>query len=137
MSINKNGMVKLMSFGFKYGIPNANFYFDVSFAKNPARNDKWGLFGVIDHEMVDFVLKQEPVSKFIELMVPLIEHIASVDSFQTVALGCNSGRHRSPIIIDEIAARLVKRVNVSVEHRNLPEYETFIYSIARGGDSSK
>src|SRR4051812_15527267 len=91
------GSVQLLSFGFKFGPPAANYSFDVSFIKNPARDDRWGMHGVIDPEMVDFVLRQEPVARFVDLVVPLVRHVATVDAFQVVAFGCNAGRHRSPI----------------------------------------
>lgn len=124
-----HGTIKLMSFGFKYGPPAANYYFDVSFAVNPARQDRWGMDALVDHEMVDFVLFQSAVGTFIELVVPLIEHTSRLDSYQVVAFGCNSGRHRSPIIVNEVASRLVGKVPMLVEHRDLPDSENVMYSI--------
>jgi len=120
------GLVKLISFGFKYGLPPANYYFDVSFAKNPARESKWGLFAKEDSEMAKYVLQQEKVTEFINLVVPLIYHLAELDGFQTVAFGCNSGRHRSPIIVNEVARRLGNDIRHFVWHRDQPEYEKFV-----------
>ena len=126
------GYIKIMSFGFKFGQPPANHYFDVSFPTNPARQENWGLFAMVDPQMVEFILKQPPVVKFIDMVVPLIEHLATLDAGQVIAFGCNSGRHRSPIIADEIGARLAGKVPVRVEHRDLPEYESFLYEIFHG-----
>ncbi|MEC4986486.1 MAG: RNase adapter RapZ, partial [Oscillatoria sp. PMC 1076.18] len=131
------GRVKIMSFGFKYGLPNANYYFDVSFAKNPARQKAWGMFGTIDIDMVEFVLAQKEVSNFIDLIIPVIKHIATVDSYQVVAFGCNAGRHRSPIIASEVAARISETISTIVEHRDLPDYEAFVASLRNGKSSSK
>lgn len=119
----ERGLIKLMSFGFKYGLPNANCYFDVSFAKNPARERKWGLFATEDEEMVRYVLEQDLVSRFVGLAVPLVEHMANVDAYHVIAFGCNSGRHRSPIIVDSIAAALHGKVRCIVEHRDRPDFE--------------
>jgi RNase adaptor protein for sRNA GlmZ degradation len=124
--------LKLMSFGFKYGLPLANYYFDVSFAVNPARDDRWGMHGVADHEMVEFVLSQPVVDEFIRRVVPLLEHVASLDAFQVAAFGCSSGRHRSPIIANEVARRLVGRHELIVEHRDLPEHDLFAYEVQHG-----
>jgi len=131
-SASEAGLVKIMSFGFKFGPPQANHYFDVSFVSNPARQRRWGMFSKVNHEMVEFVLAQPAVQRFVEMVVPLIEHVATLDSYQVVAFGCNAGRHRSPIIVDEVASRLVDRVPLRVEHRDLPEYEAVLYELAHG-----
>lgn len=132
-NLNNLGKIKIMSFGFKYGLPPANYSFDVSFATNPARLEKWGMFGAVDHNMVEFILSQKPVSKFIELVIPLLEHIATLDSFHVIAFGCNAGRHRSPIIVNEIGSRLIdKRIPAAVVHRDLPDYEAFLYEVRHG-----
>lgn len=112
--------IKLMSFGFKYGQPNANFYFDVGFIKNPAREKKWGFFSKLNKEMREFVLAQPFSKKFIDNIVPLIELLNVVDQNQIFAFGCSAGRHRSTIIVETIADILRKKgVNVDVEHRDM------------------
>lgn len=111
----------LMSFGFKYGQPEANNYFDVTFIKNPARqHDKgWDFFSKPCGKMVEYVIKQADVEIFLVRVVPLIAHLARLD-VQKVAFGCNSGRHRSPIIVEEVAKQLFKDwgVPAHVEHRD-------------------
>jgi UPF0042 nucleotide-binding protein len=113
-------IVILKSFGFKYGTPRANYYFDVSFIVNPARVSKWGLMALVDDEMRQFVLGQDKVSGFIEMVVPLIEFIDTLDGGLVVAFGCNSGRHRSVIVVDEIARLFKERGRpVNVSHTDL------------------
>lgn len=124
--------LKLMSFGFKYGLPTANFYFDVSFTVNPARDARWGLHARPDHEMIEFVLGQPAVAEFIRRVVPLLEHIGTLDAYQVVAFGCNSGRHRSPVIANEIARRLAGRHQLVVEHRDMPAGDVFAYEVEHG-----
>jgi len=106
MTKNKHILVKLMSFGFKYGIPNANYYFDVGFIKNPARESNWSFFSTPDEEMRAFVLHQPTVVEFLKYMVPLIKMLAPLDQSQVFAFGCNSGRHRSFILVEEISRQL-------------------------------
>ncbi|MEM6571311.1 MAG: RNase adapter RapZ, partial [Planctomycetota bacterium] len=58
----------LVSFGFKYGQPPANHYFDVSFLKNPARQEGWTLFSEPGEEMRRWVLEQPAAVEFLERM---------------------------------------------------------------------
>lgn len=97
----------LVTFGFKYGTPNTNYYFDVSFVKNPAREDQWGLFASPDEAMREFVLSQPKCRDFVDRLVPLIRHLLDCDNDVRIGLGCSSGRHRSVIIAKEIERRLV------------------------------
>jgi UPF0042 nucleotide-binding protein len=108
-----------VSFGFKYGIPNANYYFDVGFLKNPARDKSWGFFSKPDSAMVNFIEKQTNAKEFIERVIPLIKFLAAVDQDQIFAFGCNAGRHRSYIIVELLAERL-KRLGIKADivHRN-------------------
>ena len=48
--------ITLVTFGFKYGPPHTNHYFDVSFVKNPARDERWSLFSEPDVAMRAFVM---------------------------------------------------------------------------------
>lgn len=107
MSAQIQSHVKLISFGFKYGIPNANYYFDVGFIKNPAREAKWDFFSMPDDDMRAFVLLQPSVAEFLKYVVPLIKMLACLDQAQVFAFGCNSGRHRSYILVEEISRQLI------------------------------
>jgi UPF0042 nucleotide-binding protein len=96
----------LVTFGFKYGSPNTNHYFDVSFVKNPARDSRWGLFSEPDDEMRRFVLEQASAQAFLERALPLVKTLVACDDDVRVGLGCNSGRHRSFILAEELQRRL-------------------------------
>jgi RNase adaptor protein for sRNA GlmZ degradation len=109
--------ITLISFGFKYGIPNANYYFDVGFVKNPAREDQWGFFSEPTDEMRKFVLQQDKVKQFLIHIIPLIEFLATIDQNQVIAFGCSAGRHRSSILVDEIFKRLTN-IKIEVVHRD-------------------
>jgi UPF0042 nucleotide-binding protein len=102
------GRITLMSFGFKYGLPNANYYFDVGFLKNPAREKDWGFFAVPDQKMRDYVVNQDMARRFLDHVVPLVAMLAEVDQHQVFAFGCNAGRHRSCIMVTEIQRRLAE-----------------------------
>jgi UPF0042 nucleotide-binding protein len=112
--------IKLVSFGFKYGVPRSNYYFDVGFIKNPARENSWDFFCDTSPEMCQFVLEQEQAKEFIDKVVPLIEFLSTIDQNQIFAFGCSAGRHRSTVIVDSIASLLKRKgINVDVEHRDM------------------
>jgi RNase adaptor protein for sRNA GlmZ degradation len=108
----------LTTFGFKYGAPNANYFFDVSFLKNPAREEQWGLFAEPDEAMRAFVLDQQLCQDFLRDVTPLIRTVLRCDDDVRVAIGCNAGRHRSRIVAEELARRLtLEGVVVKLIHR--------------------
>ena len=112
--------VKLISFGFKYGVPRSNYYFDVGFIKNPARQKDWDFFCDTSPEMCQFVLEQDIAKQFIEKVIPLINFLADIDQNQVFAFGCSAGRHRSTVLVDFIAHQLrAEGVDVDVEHRDM------------------
>ena len=96
----------LITFGFKYGHPNANYYFDVSFLKNPAREKRWGLFARVDDEMRRHLLAEPDCRTFLDAAVPLVRALVRLDDDCRVGIGCSSGRHRSWIVGEEISRRL-------------------------------
>ncbi len=111
--------ITLMSFGFKYGLPNANYYFDVGFVKNPAREEKWDFFSNTTDDMRQYVLKQENTKAFLEKVEPLLVFLSTIDQDQVFAFGCNSGRHRSNVIVDELSRRLKRAgIKTKVIHRS-------------------
>ena len=109
----------LMSFGFKYGLPHANYYFDVGFVKNPARLDKWDFFSPPNEEMRRYLLEQEEAVEFLDLVEPLVAYLSSIDQKQVFAFGCSAGRHRSSILVEELSRRLEQSgIETTVYHRD-------------------
>lgn len=114
----KKRRITLVTFGFKYGLPNTNYYFDVSFVKNPARDARWNLHSEPDEAMRRFVLDQPNTQKFLARLAPLLSTLVECDDDVRVGLGCNSGRHRSIIVAQELARRLSEEsFDVRVIHR--------------------
>jgi len=104
--MDRSKRLTLVTFGFKYGPPNTNYYFDVSFLKNPAREDGWSLFSAPDAQMREFVLSQPLCAQFLDAATPLIQLLLECDNDVRVGIGCSSGRHRSVIVAQELARRL-------------------------------
>jgi len=112
----------LMTFGFKYGAPNTNYWFDVSFLVNPARQERWDLFSEPSAEMRAFVLEQPACQSFLEAAVPLIRVLLECDDDVRIGFGCSSGRHRSFIVAEEIRRRLAAE---GIEARLLHREEAY------------
>lgn len=121
-----NMIVTVMSFGYKYGIPDdADFVFDVRFMPNPyyvpELKEKTGN----DKEVRDFVMASddseqyvENLNKLIQFMVP--KFIQNEGRHQLIiAVGCTGGRHRSVTVANELYERLQKLpYSVRVFHRD-------------------
>ena len=111
-----------MSWGHKYGTPPANFKFDVSYFKNPWR----------EQEIKDCPDKDERRGKIIEFMKnqegaeSLVAHISGVialystlfpDEHICVAICCSAGEFRSPAIVELIGEKLSKKgVKYAISH---------------------
>lgn len=113
-------MITLISFGFKYHRPPANNYIDVSFIKNPARQEGWTLFSKIDEKMIEFIRDQDGVSQALENLVNLIMLLNGKDDDTRFAFGCSAGRHRSPIFVILLETELkVRGYSCKVKHLEL------------------
>jgi RNase adaptor protein for sRNA GlmZ degradation len=100
-----NPTLTITTFGFKYGTPRCNYYFDVSFLPNPARLEKFSLHSELDSEMLDYIRKQDGAHEIVEIIVELSQFIATKDVAK-IGIGCNSGRHRSRAIAAMVCEKL-------------------------------
>lgn len=105
-------VTRLLSFGFKYGIPvDADLVFDVRFLPNPhfvpALKPRTGQ----DPEVARFVLDAPETE---DLLVRLTSLLASLlpryeregKALLTIAIGCTGGKHRSVAVAEALASRL-------------------------------
>lgn len=117
--------VSLSSFGFKHGVPSADFVFDVRFLANPYfvphLKDKSGQ----DPEVRDFVLQQPAAQKLLSHLVQFLsfafhEITAEGRGRVTAAIGCTGGKHRSVAIVEALEGPLSAALSlpISVFHRD-------------------
>jgi RNase adapter protein RapZ len=119
--------LNVMSFGFKYGLPqDANFMADVRFLPNPHWVPELRPFTGRDPEVSDFVLRQEGAAEFVdhylEALLPVLEGYRRENKhYATFAIGCTGGKHRSVAVAEELGHRLGQqpRVTVNIHHRDL------------------
>jgi len=118
--------VRVVSFGFKYGLPmDADLVFDVRFLPNPfyiaELKQKTGL----DEPVRSFVFQYQQTKDFMEKVEDLLAFSLPkfVDEGKTdlvVAIGCTGGRHRSVCIAKELADFVARRGYATVtSHRDM------------------
>jgi UPF0042 nucleotide-binding protein len=118
--------ISLISFGYKYGPPpEADLLFDVRFLPNPYFVDELKELPGTSAKVKKFVLAQKDARLFIEKLTPFLNYLIPLykqegRSYLTIGIGCTGGKHRSPVITEEIKKILVKqKLNVSLTHRDL------------------
>ncbi len=118
--------VNLISFGYKYGVPKeADLLFDVRFLPNPYFIPKLKHFPGTSAKVRKYVLSLNETNHFLNKLNPLLDHIIPLyknegKSYLTIGIGCTGGRHRSPVISEEIRKRFEKnKINVSLTHRDI------------------
>lgn len=117
-------VVRLLSFGFKYGIPaHADLVLDLRFLPNPhfveALRPKTGM----DPEVSKYVLDAPQTQEFLRRLRPLLDfslpqYAREGKAYLTVAVGCTGGRHRSVAIAEELGRQLGSAHEVVVSHRD-------------------
>lgn len=123
----KNIYVTILSFGFKYGIPNdADLVFDVRFLPNPYYIEELRAKTGNDKEIRDFVMENEKAEAFLtkleDLVRFLIPNYVTEGKHQLViAIGCTGGKHRSVTLANELFETLQsdESFGIKIEHRDI------------------
>jgi UPF0042 nucleotide-binding protein len=118
--------VSLISFGYKYGSPrDADVVIDVRFLPNPHWIDELRPLPGTDERVRTYVKGQQTYREFMRRLRSLLGFmvpgfVAEGKSYLTVAVGCTGGRHRSVVIVDELAKFFRdKGMPATVDHRDL------------------
>jgi RNase adapter protein RapZ len=118
--------VNIVSFGFKYGLPvDADMVADCRFLPNPHWVPDLAPLTGQDDEVREYVLGQSGATEFLDSYVPAVR--VTLDGYQRegkhfvmLAVGCTGGKHRSVVMAEQIAARLMgSGETVRVVHRDL------------------
>jgi RNase adapter protein RapZ len=120
--------VSLISFGFKHGTPlDVDTIFDVRFLPNPHYDPELRPLTGHDAPVRDAVLGQDDARVFVEKVSELLSFLipryaAEGKTYFTLGVGCTGGRHRSVVIVEELAKRLRQAggdTDLFVRHRDL------------------
>ncbi|MCI9098424.1 MAG: RNase adapter RapZ [Lachnospiraceae bacterium] len=120
-------MVSIVSFGFKYGIPNdSSLLFDARFLPNPYYLDHLRHLTGENEEVFDYVMSFEAAQVFADKMEDLFrylipQYIKEGKTSLVVGIGCTGGRHRSVTLAKELYRRLKgeQGCGLRIEHRDL------------------
>lgn len=117
-------VVRMLSFGFKYGIPvHADLVFDLRFLPNPHFVDELRPKTGMDPEVASYVLDAPETQELLGHLRPLLDYVVPQyaregKAYLTVAFGCTGGRHRSVAMAEALGRELGSRHEVVVSHRD-------------------
>jgi len=117
----------IVSFGFKYGLPqDVDMVADARFLPNPYWQSELRSLTGLDAPVADYVLGQPGAAEFLDAYARAMEVV--LEGFQrenkrnaAIAIGCTGGKHRSVAIAERLAERLaaLPGIAVTVRHRDL------------------
>lgn len=122
-----NLYITVMSFGFKYGIPqDADLVFDVRFLPNPYYIDTLREKTGNEAEVQDYVMQNDKGRIFLDKLKDMMEflipnYILEGKNQLVIAIGCTGGKHRSVTLANVLYQILDKEENygVRIEHRDI------------------
>ncbi|MDE6956689.1 MAG: RNase adapter RapZ [Lachnospiraceae bacterium] len=123
----KNLYVTVLSFGFKYGIPNdADLVFDVRFLPNPYYIEELRPLSGNNAAVHDYVMANEKSYEFLEKLTDMMKflipnYIQEGKHQLVVAIGCTGGKHRSVTLANELYRTLAceEEYGIRIEHRDI------------------
>jgi RNase adapter protein RapZ len=121
--------VTLLSFGYSFGIPfESDLLMDVRFLPNPYFVEELKRLKGDHPKVAEYVLQWEETKEFLRHIQELIRFLLPLyererKTHLTIAVGCTGGRHRSIVIVNQLAEMLRDEVTkrgvfLSVQHRD-------------------
>lgn len=123
----KNMYVTVLSFGFKYGVPeDADLVFDVRFLPNPYYDEHLrSLTGQVQ-AVRDYVMRGTTAEIFLKKLYDMIDfllpnYINEGKNQLVIAVGCTGGKHRSVTIARALYEHLeaVGEYGIRIDHRDI------------------
>ena len=118
--------VRVVSFGFKYGLPlEADLVFDVRFLPNPYYIPELKTQTGLDEPVRSFVFQYQQTLDFVSKTEDLLSFLLPnyLDEGKTdlvIAVGCTGGKHRSVCIAKELSEFVQKKGYATVlSHRDM------------------
>jgi UPF0042 nucleotide-binding protein len=118
--------IQLLSFGFKHGLPfEADLVMDVRFLPNPYFQEHLkNLDGETDEVrkwVLQWPLTWDFISEYTDLLLKTLPYyIKEGKRYLTIAIGCTGGKHRSVVIANRIAGKLIQEnYFVKIFHRDI------------------
>ena len=123
----KNLYVTVMSFGFKYGIPqDADIVLDVRLLPNPYYIEDLKEKTGNDPEVQDYVMNNERAELFVKKLEDLVQfllpnYIWEGKNQLVIAIGCTGGKHRSVTLANRLYEFVSgnEHYGARIEHRDI------------------
>lgn len=123
----KNMYVTVLSFGFKYGIPeDADLVFDVRFLLNPYYDEHLRPLTGQVQAVRDYVMQGGTADAFLKKLYDMIDfllpnYINEGKNQLVIAVGCTGGKHRSVTIARALYEHLeaVGEYGIRIDHRDI------------------
>ena len=121
-----NIMISVLSFGFKYGIPeDSDLVFDVRFLPNPYYIPDLKPQTGNDRAVYDYVMSSPQAVTFEKQLFEMVEflipnYILEGKNQLVISIGCTGGKHRSVTIVNALAKHMKQLpYSIKVEHRDI------------------
>jgi UPF0042 nucleotide-binding protein len=118
--------VTLVSFGYKYGLPvGLDLVLDARFIPNPFFVEELRALDGLNNAVREFVLRQSEAREFLERLTDLFECLLPLyaregKSYVGIGIGCTGGRHRSPVLVEELKRRFDRNdLQIEVNHHDI------------------
>ena len=123
----KNMYVTVLSFGFKYGVPeDADLVFDVRFLPNPYYDEHLRPLTGQVQAVRDYVMQGGTADAFLKKLYDMIDfllpnYINEGKNQLVIAVGCTGGKHRSVTIARALYEHLeaVGEYGIRIDHRDI------------------
>ena len=119
-------LIKVMSFGFKYGAPNeADLLFDVRCLPNPFYIPELKQHTGQDKEVSDYVMSFEQSQGLLSKLKDLVDYLIPLyrsegKSQLVIAFGCTGGKHRSVTFAEKMYEYILdSHLKVRIAHRDI------------------
>ena len=122
-----NMFITILSFGFKYGIPeDADLVFDVRFLPNPYYVEELRPLTGEDPVIRDFVMQGGTGQAFLDKLYDMVDfllpnYIGEGKNQLVIAVGCTGGKHRSVAMANALYGHLAAfgEYGIKIEHRDI------------------
>ena len=118
--------LNILSFGFKYGIPNdADLIMDLRFLANPYFIPELKNLDGESEAVKNFIMANPETKIFLDKYISLLDYLIPLykrenKAYLTIAIGCTGGRHRSVAIARSIFEHLNKKgLTPGIIHRDI------------------
>ncbi len=118
-------VVRMMSFGYKYGLPNdVDTVFDIRYLPNPHFVRELRPLTGCDPEVVEFVMRAPEAKELLDLLKNLLTTTLPLyqkegKAYFSIGVGCTGGKHRSVVFTELLAKQFRDDFHVKTLHRDL------------------